>query len=52
MRDMLVGQTAELELYQWFVRAHVENTSGELLSGDAATELDAAAAAATADPLE
>lgn len=50
--DLLVGQTAELELYQWFVRAHVENTSGELLSGDAATELDAAAAAATADPLE
>lgn len=50
--DLLVGQTKELELYQWFVRAHIENTSGDLMSGDAHTELDAAAAAATADPRE
>ncbi len=26
--DMLVGQTAKLELYQWFVRAHLENAGG------------------------
>ncbi len=49
--DLLVGQTGELELYQWFVRAHIENTSGELMSGDAETEEAAAAAAATGDPL-
>ncbi len=50
--DLLVGQAGKLELYQWFVRAHIENTSGELMSGDARTELDAAANAATGDPLE
>lgn len=25
--DMLVGQTADLELFQWFVRSHLGNTS-------------------------
>ncbi len=50
--DLLIGQSGKLELYQWFVRAHIENTSGELMSGEAAGELDAAAAAATASPLE
>lgn len=50
--DLLVAQLGKLELYQWFVRAHIENTSGELMSGDAQTELDAAATAATADPRE
>jgi starvation-inducible DNA-binding protein len=28
--DMLVGQIDKLELYQWFVRAHLESSSGEL----------------------
>lgn len=28
--DMLTGQLAELEQYQWFVRAHIESASGEL----------------------
>lgn len=28
--DMLTGQLAELEQYQWFVRAHIESESGEL----------------------
>ena len=28
--DMLVTQTGELELFQWFVRAHVENADGSL----------------------
>lgn len=50
--DLLVAQTSELELYQWFVRAHIENTSGHLMSGEATSEVDAAAAAATGDPLE
>ena len=49
--DMLIAQTGKLELYQWFIRAHIENTSGELMSGDATTEIGAAVAAATASPL-
>lgn len=28
--DMLIGQLAELEQFQWFVRAHIESASGEL----------------------
>lgn len=28
--DMLVEQTGQLELFQWFVRAHVENADGTL----------------------
>lgn len=24
--DLLIGQTAKLELFQWFVRSHVENS--------------------------
>ncbi|MGM0629793.1 MAG: DNA starvation/stationary phase protection protein Dps [Pseudomonadota bacterium] len=30
--DMLTGQLAELEQFQWFVRAHIESSSGELRS--------------------
>ena len=40
--DLLIGQTAELEKFQWFVRAHLENSAGELTSGDASTEQQAA----------
>ena len=50
--DLLISQTAELELFQWFVRAHLENTSGELPTADAETEIDAAATAATSDARE
>ncbi|WP_104092103.1 Dps family protein [Arthrobacter sp. GMC3] len=28
--DMLIGQTAKLELFQWFMRAHLENDDGQL----------------------
>lgn len=49
--DLLTGQAGRLELFQWFVRAHLENTSGELSTAGEATELDAAASAALADPL-
>lgn len=28
--DMLTGQLADLEQFQWFVRAHLESSSGEL----------------------
>lgn len=30
--DMITGQLAELEQFQWFVRAHLESSSGELKS--------------------
>ncbi len=49
--DLLTAQTQKLELLQWFVRAHLESTSGELATAGEETELGAAAAAATADPL-
>lgn len=41
--DMLIGQTAKLELFQWFMRAHLESTTGELKHADAPTEKIAAA---------
>ena len=43
--DMLIGQTAELEKFQWFVRAHLENSGGRLANEGASTEKSAAAAA-------
>lgn len=49
--DMLTAQTGELEMLQWFIRAHLQNTSGQLPTTGEPTELDAAAAAATAEHL-
>jgi starvation-inducible DNA-binding protein len=43
--DMLIGQSAELELFHWFVRAHLENSGGALSTGDAKSEKKAAAEA-------
>lgn len=28
--DILIGQTGQLELFQWFIRSHLENTEGDL----------------------
>ena len=28
--DLLIGQTAELELFQWFLRSHLEDGQGNL----------------------
>jgi starvation-inducible DNA-binding protein len=50
--DLLTTQAGTLELMQWFIRAHIVNTSGELDSSGESSELGAAAAAATADPLQ
>ena len=44
--DILIGQTADLEQYQWFVRAHLQNAGGVLSSDGAKTEQEAATAAA------
>ncbi len=36
--DMLIGQTAELEKFQWFVRANLENSGGQLANEGEPTE--------------
>ena len=41
--DLLVSQTRTLEQYHWFVRAHLESSSGMLSTAGAKTETDAAA---------
>ena len=43
--DMFIGQTDKLELFHWFVRAHLEDKSGALSTADSTTEKGAAAAA-------
>ncbi|MBD0863058.1 DNA starvation/stationary phase protection protein [Gordonia sp. zg691] len=43
--DVLIGQTAELEKFQWFVRAHLESYTGELIHTGASGEKEAADAA-------
>lgn len=40
--DMLIGQTGQLEKFQWFVRAHLENAAGSLANAGAPTEQKAA----------
>jgi starvation-inducible DNA-binding protein len=45
-QDMLIAQSGELEQYQWFVRAHLENSDGSLRSAGARTERAAAREAA------
>ena len=44
-QDMLIGHSAELEKFQWFVRAHLENSGGELVTAGASTEKSAASKA-------
>ena len=41
-QDMLVGQTGQLEQFHWFVRAHLENEAGALVTEGARTEKAAA----------
>jgi starvation-inducible DNA-binding protein len=40
--DMLIKQLGQLELFHWFVRAHVENPEGELATAGATHEKSAA----------
>ncbi|MFI5828056.1 Dps family protein [Streptomyces sp. NPDC051578] len=47
-QDMLIGQLAQLELFQWFVRAHLESSGGRLSTAGAHT-LDEAADQALRD---
>lgn len=41
-QDMLIGQSAKLELFQWFMRAHLEDDTGALSNSRATTEASAA----------
>jgi starvation-inducible DNA-binding protein len=41
-QDMLIAQSAQLEQFQWFVRAHLEGASGRLSTAAATTEKGAA----------
>lgn len=49
--DMLIGQLAALEQFQWFIRAHLESSYGVLPTADKRTE-SAAAKAALAEYVE
>jgi len=46
-QDMLLGQSRDLEQFQWFVRAHLENADGSLRTQSARTERSAARRAAS-----
>ncbi len=46
--DLLVGHLHELELFHWFVRAHLESAGGELSTSGATTEKGAARSAGKA----
>lgn len=43
--DMVIGQAQKLELFHWFVRAHLENAGGALSTAEADGETEAAVAA-------
>ncbi|HHW83612.1 MAG TPA: DNA starvation/stationary phase protection protein [Actinomycetales bacterium] len=47
--DMLISQVAELELFQWFIRAHIMDDEGSLATSDATSGKDAAKRAMDAD---
>lgn len=44
-QDLLIGQTEKLELFHWFVRAHLEDQGGHLRTEGEVTERGAAEAA-------
>lgn len=44
--DMLIGHLRSMELFQWFIRAHLESTGGSLSDAGAGSERTAAAQAA------
>jgi starvation-inducible DNA-binding protein len=47
-QDMVIEQLEQLEQFQWFVRAHLENAEGRLADAGATTEREAASRAARA----
>lgn len=51
-QDMLIGHAGELEKFQWFVRAHLENSGGQLANQGAKTERIAASKAKKKAPVK
>lgn len=49
-QDMFISQTEKLELFHWFIRAHLENAGGELATSEASDETEAAVAGAETEP--
>jgi starvation-inducible DNA-binding protein len=47
--DLLIGHLHELELFHWFVRAHLESAGGVLSTGNAQSEKTAARKASAKD---
>jgi starvation-inducible DNA-binding protein len=47
-QDMLIGHATELEKFQWFIRAHLENSGGSLVNEGTTTEKAAARSAVDA----
>lgn len=45
-QDMLIADAEKLELFHWFVRAHLEGSGGQLATGRATDETEAAVAGA------
>jgi starvation-inducible DNA-binding protein len=43
--DMVISQQSQLELFHWFIRAHLESTGGQLSTADATSEKKSAEAA-------
>ena len=43
-QDMLIGQLEKLELFHWFIRAHLENAGGEIVTQGETSEVGAASA--------
>lgn len=44
-QDMFISQTEQLELFHWFIRAHLEDQGGHLSTDGATSEAEAAEAA-------
>jgi starvation-inducible DNA-binding protein len=51
-QDMIIEHAAELEKFQWFVRAHLENAGGQLANRGAKTEKQAAQSAKKKAPVK
>ena len=50
--DILIAHSTELEKFQWFVRAHLENSGGQLANDGAKTEKAAATRAKKKAPVK
>jgi starvation-inducible DNA-binding protein len=51
-QDIIIDHAAELEKFQWFVRAHLENAGGQLANRGARTEQAAARSAKKKSPVK